>query len=135
VLSTPRRLIIQHDTLLATSPTYMHACIPTPTTHRAPLLPGSISYAQSMATAIAAGGDQATGLAQATAAVICKGGAEAEVRLRPLPNPRTPPSAQSERLRGHTYEQRQCPAGPGLWLSSVPVAHQLQACFCSERVF
>jgi hypothetical protein len=32
-----------------------------------------------MATAIAAGGEQATGLAQATASVICRGGAEAEV--------------------------------------------------------
>jgi hypothetical protein len=33
-----------------------------------------------MATAISAGGAQATGLAQATAAVFCQGGADAEVR-------------------------------------------------------
>ena len=42
------------------------------------------AYAQSFATAIAAGGAQKAGLAQATAAVLCQGGAEAEAYAEAL---------------------------------------------------
>lgn len=40
--------------------------------------PAVATYSTAMAQAIAAGGDQAQGLAVATATVFCEGGAEAE---------------------------------------------------------